>query len=212
MEYPQVAGTPDGSASIATNVTGSLGSVAGASNAETAIGISGMNLAPPGTSPGRGIADSPLNINRIRTLAGGRLAESTPDNGVPGLWSSCSLEAAQPRPQPTVEGASLLGVVVPSSQRSGLIMDFRPIDDAAVEPLIDQLLQQLENLGAGLSSLQGPTDLVVELLAMVVVLSAWAVVPRILDRSPEDERTPVNVATSLDGISGFPGSSSGEGP
>ena len=69
---------------------------------------------------------------------------------------------------------------VPSPQRSDLIMDFMPFDQAAVGQTIDQFLQQLEDLGAGLSWLQGPTDVVVELLAVAVGLTAWKVVPRIL--------------------------------
>ncbi len=179
---PQVTETLDGAASIATNGASSLGSLASVNNAEAVFGITGMNLTLSGTSPVRGLADSSLNTNRIPTLVGGRLAESWPDRDETGQWTSCTMVTAEPHPQCMEEGSSLFSLIVPSPQRFGLITDFQPMDEAGVGPLIDQLLQQLENLGSGLASRPGPTDLVVELLAMVVVLSAWTVVPRILDR------------------------------
>ena len=112
-----------------------------------------------------------------------------------------------------MEKAGPFGLAVPSPQRSDLIMDFMPFDQAAVEQTIDQFLQQFEDLGAGLSWLQGPTDVVVELLAVAVALTAWKVVPKILGRSADDdELAAVDVATSLDGISGLPGGSSPEEP
>jgi hypothetical protein len=92
-------------------------------------------------------------------------------------------------------------------------MDFMPFDQAAVGQTIDRFLQQLEDLGAGLSWLQGPTDVVVELLAVAVALTAWKVVPKILGHSPdEDELGASGDATSLEGISSLPGGSSPEEP
>jgi hypothetical protein len=82
-----------------------------------------------------------------------------------------------------------------------------------VDQTIDQFIQQFEDLGAGLSWLQGPRDVVVELLAVAVALIAWKVIPKILGRSPDDVGlAAVDVATSLDGISGLPGGARPEEP
>ena len=103
------------------------------------------------------------------------------------------------------------GLAVPPLQRSDVITDFMPFDRAAIGQTIDQFLQQLGDLGAGLSWFQGPTDLVVELLAVAAALTAWKAVPKIVGHSRDDDQPAAStLATSLDGISGLPGGSSPE--
>jgi hypothetical protein len=204
--------TLDGFASIDANGGNTLGGAPNAGNAPTVVGISGKSLAPPETSRVGAFACNPLTISGIRELAGGRLTEIRHDSDGPALWSPCTMPAAEPHPQHSEPGASLSGLVVPSPQRSGPITVFRPFDEAAVGPMIDRLLEQFEDLGAGLSWHWGPTDVVVELVAVAVVLSAWVVVPKILGRSPDEGLAPVDVATSLDGISGLAASSNREEP
>jgi hypothetical protein len=95
-----------------------------------------------------------------------------------------------------------------------LITSFLPLDRASLEHTIDRFLQQFEDLDAGLGRLRGPSDLLVELLAVAVALTVWKVVPRMLGRSEDEaaERDGADLASSLDGISGLPGSWSLEEP
>jgi hypothetical protein len=208
---PPVAGTPDGSIGITTNGSSSPGAAGNSSNAATVVGISTVGLAPSGTSQVRGNASSLLARDRNLTLAGRRLGEVPPYRDVSDPGNQGTVATAEADPRRMVEKAGLFGLAVPSPQRSDLIVDFKPFDQTAGEQTIDQFLQQFENLGTGLSWLEGPTDLVVELLALAVALAAWKVVPKVLGRSPDaDELAAVDVATSLDGISGLPGGSNPE--
>jgi hypothetical protein len=109
--------------------------------------------------------------------------------------------------------ASLAAGAVLSPQRFELITDFMPFDQAAVGATIDQFLQQLEGAGGGLSSLPGPTVVVLALVAAGAGLTAWKAVPRVLIGSRnDDELAAIDITTSLTGISGLPGGSSSEEP
>ena len=82
------------------------------------------------------------------------------------------------------EAAGQLGLMSLTPQRLGLIVDFRPFDPIAVQQRIDQFLDQLDRLGAGLSSIHESMDIGTELLALALALAAWNLVPKILRRSP----------------------------
>ena len=156
-----------------------------------------MLVALAGTNKVSGSDVSFTASDRTMTFAGSGLAQIPPDREVPEWGDRGTVANTEAGPSP---------------QRSDLMTDFMPFDQAAVGQTIDQFLQQLEDVGAGLSWLQVPRDLVVELLSAAVVMTAWKVVPKFLGRSPEDELEGVDDATSLDGISGLPGGSSLEEP
>jgi hypothetical protein len=195
--------TPDGYLRFATNNVSSLGVVVSPSNSAAVVGISTVILAPSGTSKVAGEAGSLPAMDRSLALVGGGLAPMPPHRGISEPESPATFATTEDDPRRMAEET---GLVLPSPQRSGLIMDFRPFDPAAVGQAIDRLLRRFEDLGAGLSWLQGPTDVVVDLLAAAVAMTAWKVVPRILGRSRDDEELAADdVATTLDGISGLPG-------
>jgi hypothetical protein len=198
---------------IATSGTSSLLTTANSSNVATLVGISTVSLVSFGTSKVSGNAGRLLAMNSTSIFAGRLLATMPPYRDVADVGNGGTVARAEAAPQCLVTKSGLFGVAVPSPQRSDLIMDLRPFDQAAVEQTIDQFLQQFKDLGAGLCWLNGPTDVVVELVAVAVALTAWKVVPKILGRSPnDDELATVDVATCLDGISGLPGGSSPEEP
>ena len=111
------------------------------------------------------------------------------------------------------EAAGQLGLMSLTPQRLGLIVDFRPFDPIAVQQRIDQFLDQLDRLGAGLSSIHESMDIGTELLALALALAAWNLVPKILRRSSGAiGPATCDDATSLDGITGLPGGTSVEEP
>jgi len=184
-----------GSAKIATNAVSSPGAAANSSNLSALVGMSNVALAPAVTNKVSASTTHLPAVDRTLSLAGSGLAEVL-------AYRDLS-ESGNQGTDATTEAA-------PSPQRCGLMTDFMPFDQSAVGQTIDQFLQRLDGLGAGLSWLHGPKDLVVELLSVAVVLAAWKVVTRFLGRSPDDELADVDDATSLDGISGLPGGSSTE--
>jgi hypothetical protein len=208
---PLVTTTTTSYAKTATNGASSLGAVPNLSNVATPVGISTVSLALSGPTKVSGNANGFPAMDLTLTLTGRGVAQVPPfrDISKPGNQRSvATTQADLPR---IVAEANLLGLAVPSPQRSDLIMDFMPFDQAAVGQTIDRFLQQLEDLGAGLSWIQGPTDVIVELLAVAVALTAWKVVSKILGHSPdEDDLGASGDGTSLEGISSLPGGSSPE--
>jgi hypothetical protein len=218
------ATSPLGTTSAAATATTLVGVVPGAilpatvkGNSNAGAAVSELSLALlGGASGGQAVFDgnggTHLAMDRSLAVSGGRLAEPYSGEGVPGSGGRGKGAGAEARAGTAVRESTLVELEVPAPQRSDLITDFRPFDRAAVEQAIDRFLQQFEDLGVGLSRFQGPTDVLVELLAVAVALTAWKVVPKMLGRSREEdaELVAVDVATSLDGISGLPGSWSPE--
>jgi hypothetical protein len=194
---PLATEPPDGYARIATNSADSLGVAANSTTAAPAVGIKKEFLAPAVTFKVSCSDGPPPAPAHTLTFDSSKHAKISPSCGVPDAETKC------------IDATTDLG---PAPQRSDLMTDFMPFDQAAVGQTIDQFLQQLKGLGAGLSWLQRPRDLVVELLSVAVALTAWSLVPRFLRPSPDDELSAVDEATSLDGISGLPGGSSLEEP
>jgi hypothetical protein len=182
-----------------------------------AVGTGDVSLASLGSvSGGQAVFDGNggvrLAMDRNLAVSGGRLAEPYSGDRAPGAGAKGDGPAAATGGRGLARDASVAALEVPAPQRSDLITEFVPFDRAAVEQAIDRFFQQFEDLGAGLAPLQGPTDVLVELLAVAMALTAWKVVPKMLGRSQEDEAelVAVDVVTSLDGISGLPGSWSPE--
>ena len=194
---PLATEPPNGYAGIATNRAGNFGVAATSSNEAPAVGINSVILAPTGTKKFSGSDAHLADIDRSLTLEGSGLAQTQPHCDVP-----------ESRNQGTVATTE----AVPSPQRSDIMTDFMPFDRTAMGHSIDRFLEQLEDLGADLSWLQGPRDLVVQLVSVAVALTAWKLVPKFLGRHPDNELADVDDATSLDGISGLPWGSSLEEP
>jgi hypothetical protein len=197
----------NGSAEFAAN--GANSSSAGASFSNTAIVAGSDSLvfatsAATNVSAGTGdlLATDPI-LNLAAT--GLEQIESFLDFHQPRNRRTVALTAAA---LPcSVEPWGLFGLLAPSPQRFDLI-DFVPLDEGALGQTIDRFLQQVEEIGADLSWLQGATDVVVELMALALVLKA---VSKVLEHFHDhDDQATVDVAASLEGISGLPGGSSPE--
>jgi hypothetical protein len=97
------------------------------------------------------------------------------------------------------------GQAAQASRRSGLLTDFLPYDRAALEQAIDRFLARFDDLGAALSRKDGPTDLLTEIMAVALALTAAKVGLRLFWRSPDDaEAGPVDAEICLD-LDPFPG-------
>ncbi len=210
---PLVTATTTSYAKTATNGASSLGAAANLSNVATAVGISTVSLALSGPSKVSGNANGFPAMDRTLTLTERGVAQVPPFRDISKPGNQCPVVTTQADLPRIVAEANALGLAIPSPQRSDLIMDFMPFDQAAVGQTIDRFLQQLEDLGAGLSWLQGPMDVLVELLAVAVALTTWKLVPKILGHSRDDDDLgALDDATSLEGISGLPGGSIPEEP
>ncbi len=210
---PLTTETPNAYARNSTNGLSGPGAGTNASNLATSVGIGNVIFTPSGGTKVSGDAGNYPAMDRTLTLAGGGLSKPAlfRDTLEPG--SLFAVAATEPDSRGTVEQAGLIGLTVSSPQRFELMMNFMPFDSASVGQTIDQFLERLDDVGVGLSWLKVPTDVVVELLAVGVGLTAWKAVPGLLGRCSDDEElAAVDVATSLDGISGLPGGSSLEEP
>jgi hypothetical protein len=71
--------------------------------------------------------------------------------------------------------------------RSDLLTDFLPYDRAALEQAIDRFLARCDDLGAELARANGPADLLTEILAVAVAITAAKVGLRLFGRPRDDE-------------------------
>jgi hypothetical protein len=139
----------------------------------------------------------------------GRLAEIPALRGIPTAENGWILASSETGTKRMARDAARLALVIASPQRCGLIADFSPYQRGAMEQIIDRFLAEFEGLGVRACWLHAPTDMVVELVALAVVICAWRVIPKIRRLSRDGgELAIVEMATSLDGISGLPGSAS----
>src|SRR5579883_2786439 len=210
---PLVSDTLDGDLRIALSGAGAAGAAANLGNAGTVMEIGTAGLGPIGPSTALGNAGRMLARDPTLALFGSRLAAMVIGRDAHDWPSQDVVDTAEPDPRSIWDAADPFDLRDLAPQRLGLILDFRPFPQLAVEQTIDQFLEQLERLGAGLTAHPESMEIAAELMALAVVLTAWKVVPRILRRSP-GERTPTDCddATSLDGISGLPGSTIPEEP
>jgi hypothetical protein len=208
---PLLTETLTGFARFAANAPISLAAAAPFGNAVTLVGLGSVILAPSEST--RVSAGSPPVMDRSLALARRWMAQLPPSREVPDLGNQGTAATPDADAGCMAAEASHSAVPVTAPQRSDLITNFMPFDQAALGQTIDQFLKQLEDMGDGLSSLQGPTVVVIALLATSAGLTAWKVVPRVLLRARDnDELATVDITTSLTGISGLPGGSSSEEP
>ena len=208
---PLFTETLGGFARFTTNGPISLAAAATFSNTITLVGLSNVILAPSGST--RFSAGSLPVMDRSLAFAGRGMAQLPPSREVLDLGNQGTATTPEADPGCMADNTSLAALPAPSPQRSDLITNFMPFDQAALGQTIDQFLKQLEDMGGGLSSLQGPTVFIIALLATGAGLTAWKVVPSVLVSSrDDDELAEVDIATSLTGISGLPGGSSWEEP
>ncbi len=213
LELPQMIAVPAGSNGLSTIRLSSLGPGAIVANSAAVVGPGITILAPSGTSGANG-AGSMMSLpamDRLQAPAGRGLAQPLPIRNATDQEDHASvatLAAGTPR---NAEQSGPSGIAVPAPERYQLIMDFMPFDHAVVGQSIDQFLEQLEDLGAGLSWLQRRADVAVKVLALALDSVAWKLVPKLLERSrTADELAAVDLATSLDEFAGLPGGSSPE--
>jgi hypothetical protein len=174
-----------------------LALAAGARDAQDGRPLFDGNMGSVLAAPGRGSAHDGSLPGEVRPRDRGEVPgnpEGGAGRGPGGLETS---DAADP-----------LELEVPSPQRSSLLTNFGAFDRASLERAIDQFLRQFDVLGSDSGPHQGPSDVLVELLAVAVALTAWKMIPRMLGSSRKDEAglEGVDVASSLDGLSGLPGS------
>jgi hypothetical protein len=147
-------------------------------------------------------------LDRGATRAGSLPGEVRPHDRapVPGDLDGGAMKG--PGGLETTDDADPLDQEVPAPQRSSLLTNFGAFDRASLERAIDQFLHQFDALGSEFGTHQGPSDVLVELLAVAVALTAWKMIPRMLGPARKDEAglEGVDVASSLDGLSGLPGS------
>jgi hypothetical protein len=208
---PLVTVTTSGYGRLATN--GPSG-VAVAANWNSAVTILGIGTVVPGPFEPTKIVGNFGNLpvaDRTVAVAGRGLAQFPPFRAIPELGSHSAAGTTEAELLRVVEEARAGGMAVPSPQRSDVIMDFVPFDRAAIGQTIDQFLQQLGDLGARLTWLQGSTDLFVELLVVAAALTVWKAGPKIIGHSRDDDKlAAAEDSTSLDGISGLSGGSTAE--
>jgi hypothetical protein len=199
-----LAETPDGAPGVTANGAIELDPGDGAG-----IAVVGLPAVAIGVNPfgwGQIVGLGGLRASMVSAAAP---AENLAGPAGAGGGGDCVVETSTNGVDPGEEGRGREDLVIPAPQRNDLMTVFRPLEGTAVGPMIDRLLEPMEYLGGGLPWLRGPTELVVELLAVGLALAAWKVVPRALGRGPaEDDASDHDPATSLDGISGFPLSSS----
>jgi hypothetical protein len=196
-------------AKVAANGANNVSTETSFSNMATVAGSSLLVLATSAANNFSAGTGDLLAIDPILSLAATRLLQVT-----------SFLDFSQPRNPGTVvpttagtpysvEPWGLLGLLAPSPQRFDLI-DFVPLDEGALGQTIDRFLEHVEEIGADLTWLRGPADVIVELLALAFVLKA---VSKAMEHFHDHgDQATVDVATSLEGISGLPGGSSPEEP
>jgi hypothetical protein len=212
---PLIAKGGDVSLKIAASGAGALalGVAASSANAGPTAEIGSANLVAFGPSNAvvnacRALAGDPAPALGGRGLAAMAISRDAHDWRNPAVVEIATANPRRVR-DPDVLPASV--ELAPQPQSSGLIVDLTPFDRLAVGQTIDQFLERLDLLGAGLSSIQQPMDVAAELLAVAVAVTVWLVGPRILRRPRPDSRlVAYDDATSLDGISGLDGSTSPE--
>jgi hypothetical protein len=199
-----LAETPDGAPGVTANGAIERDPGDGAGNAAVGLPAVAIGANPSGWGQLGGLGGLRASI-----VSAAAPAENLAGPAGAGGGGSCVVETSTTGVDPGEEGRGREDLVIPAPQGNDLMTVFRPLEGTAVGPMIDRLLEPMEYLGGGLPWLRGPTELVVELLAVGLALAAWKVVPRALGRGPaEDDASDHDPATSLDGISGFPLSSS----
>jgi hypothetical protein len=210
---PLFTKTVDGFLRIAAGGTSVLGVAPNTANAAIVVEIGIGSLAPSGPSIALGNSGRVPATDSALALAGSGHAAMVTDRDTHFRRNPDVADAAEPVPRRVGDAACAFEPADLTPQRLGLIIDFTPFDRLAVQQTVDQFREQLQRLGAGLSSLRVSMDIAAELLAVAVALSAWIVVPRILRRLPGDAGSAAcDDATSLDGISGLAGGTSPEEP
>jgi hypothetical protein len=210
---PLFTKTVDGVLRIAASVTSVLGAAPNSANAAIVVEIGIGSLAPSGPSIPLGNSGRVPAMDSALALAGSGHAAMVTDRDTHFRRNPDVADAAEPAPRRMCDAARAFEPADLTPQQLGLIIDFTPFDRLAVEQTVDQFREQLQRLGAGLSSLRVSMDIAAELLAVAVALSAWIAVPRILRRLPGDAGSAAcDDATSLDGISGLAGGTSPEEP
>jgi hypothetical protein len=142
-------------------------------------GNSELALATPlsgGIAPSRSWGAGPLAAVPIAGLRGTRhLGRSLGSNSDPG--------------------AAGLGVL--SSRPSDLLTDFKPFEKGSLEAAIDRFLDKFDDLGTEMTRLRGPTDLLTEIMAVAVALTAAKVGLRLFWRPRDDEADLLDPDTDL---------------
>jgi hypothetical protein len=196
----------DASLRIAAGPTGAPGVAANSGYAAIVVEIGSGLLAPSGPSTATGHAGRVLTAGSTLALAGSGRTALVTDRDAHIRRSREVVDAVGTSLRRICDTARPFGPADLTPQQLGLIIDFTPFDRLAVEQTVDQLLEQLERLGTGLSSFRVSMDVAAELLALAVALSAWIIVPKILRRSPGAGGPPASDdATSFDGVSGLAG-------
>jgi hypothetical protein len=206
---PLFAKTSDLSFRNVASSASALGAVANAGTATIVVEIGPTTFASCGSTKALVSAGRALSTDSGLLLAWSGLAATATSRDVPDWRNPDIADTVETDPQLLWDVADPFVPVDLTPQRLGLITDFSPLDRLAVEQTIDQFFEQLELLGARLSSIQQSIDVTAELLALAIAVTAWIIVPKILRRSSGDSGLAAyDDATSLDGISGLAGSTS----
>jgi hypothetical protein len=153
-----------------------------------------INAAPSGAGgsgrDGRPLFDGQGGVVLALNLSGA-LASSGSDGGgpqahLPGSGIASPLQGSHESPGAAAsERSGGLGGQLP--RRSDLLTDFKPYDRASLEQAIDRFLDRFDDFADELSRSKGPSDLLTEIMAVAVALTAAKVVLRLFWRSRDDD-------------------------
>ncbi len=159
-----------------------------------------------GNTDGRAIFDGSTGTALATDLSGGTSPTRSAGAGPlgPVSFGGRARVGSDREPKESPGDRIATGLDAPAPQHSDLLTDFKPFDRGSLEDAIDRFLGHFDDFGTELSRGYGPTDLMIEIMAVAVAFTAAKVGLRLFWRPRDDEAslTDGDVCVHLDP---FPG-------